>query len=203
MCHASDGQIGHRDVNLIDDKVLSLVLASVSANNAYQNRGEHLAQLRDSITASRMSIFVLPPSPPPAPSSPLILAYVREWKHWFVCDSRDVPRDRQRVALLLIALSHLDVISEFNHNGQFFRSVVATDVTTTADGRLLSSMFSTYCLFVLMKNIGHFGYQDEFSACLHRELYVLSEANCYEFYQNVLSLLTGATITMNTCYNNQ
>jgi hypothetical protein len=54
-----------------------------------------------------------------------------------------------------------------------------------------SGQYALFYLYILMKNISHFGYRDEFSACLSVELQVPTEENRAAFYQHILSLLAS------------
>jgi hypothetical protein len=164
---ASGGDITARHVAMVHPDVLQQATAE-------QRR------LGDLLHSSRMVVFLVPRPD----STLLVMAYVREWKHWFVY-GRAENETRTCAARILAQLAGLGIVSEYNHTVQFF----PVDWCFPGSSSSYNNIFASFCAYVLMKNIGHFAYRDEFSACLRNELAVLSERNRADYVALLIGLL--------------
>ena len=187
MQQASGGDISARQVAMVRPDVLQQLGGGGGSTNTTTT------WLSELLHSTRMVIF-LAPCALGEPTPLLVMAYVPEWKHWFVCyrvtsgvsDKNTCQEARVCAARLMVQLARANLVSEYNHSVQFYQT------SDGGGGAHYSNVYASFYAYVLMKNIAHFGYRNEFSACLRHELAALNENNRADFVAHLLSLLKAA-----------
>lgn len=206
LCQASGGLVTERDVTMVPPDLMAIVMGVKSGSgagggsndsDATTNGGGAITvaatRLVDLIHGSRMILFPLSGGGSgSAHTISVMAAYVPEWKHWYMCsDPRRGAKVDDAMAHLFIQLSGLNIVAEYNHGFQYYPlspPSLSNDGTTAA-----SNTYASLCSYVMLKNIKHFAYRNEFSACLTNELgSILNEHSRAGYMQHVSNLLSVA-----------
>lgn len=152
-----DGEIPTRDVTLVRHDLLYAVIEQQSVGATSESK----RTLCDIVKSSRMTVFLLHQGQTLGATEPIsVLAYVPEWKHWFACGSCDEHVLRPRVAHVQQHLDRLNIVPKFNTEVQFYAPYSISGMTLSPPGA--SGQYALFYLYILMRNIRHFGYRDEF-----------------------------------------
>ena len=168
------------DIDMVDHALLAQL---VDGAESYPNQAADVTRLHDLIAKTRLLLM------PVVIQQDWVglLAYSAEWKHWFVCGSRSRDFYLARVNHIQSRLSQLDIVPAHNHTRQFYAVTAVTQSDTAEAG--LSGLYASFYAYVMLRNIRHFPYCDEFSVCLSQELAVLDERNRSAFVHHLRASL--------------